>query len=101
MRKSLLIMLLFSTSAMAQVANINWVYHPSKCVAQTRCPDGRVISCATVGFSYGRGVAPVARNMCATRVIPGNFVRCVGYADQPNVYDGITFVPADYRVSCY
>lgn len=90
-----------STSAFSQVVNVNWVYHPVQCVGQTVCPDGRTISCATVGFNYGRGVAPVAQNMCASRVIPGNYVRCIGFADQPNVFGGINFVPADYRVSCF
>ncbi|MAZ47071.1 MAG: hypothetical protein CME65_00820 [Halobacteriovoraceae bacterium] len=101
MKSGLIIFLLMSTSAFAQVVNVNWVYHPTKCVAQTTCPDGRVISCSTVGFNYGRGVAPVARNMCASRVILGDFVRCIGYADRPNAFGGVTFVPADYSVSCY
>lgn len=100
--KSLLTVLVlgFSLSSFAQVVNTGWVYHPSKCVAQTQCPNGQVITCSTVGFNYGNAPRNI-NNMCRSRVIPGRFIQCQGYADTINALGQLVFVPANYPVSCY
>lgn len=95
-----LISLLGALSAQAQVVNANWIYHPVQCLAETTCPNGRVIRCATVGFNYGNAPRHI-NNMCRSRVIPGQFIHCQGFADQTDQFGRLVFVPANYPVSCF
>lgn len=102
MKKGLLILALaigFS-SAYAQYVNTNWVYNRTACTAQTVCPNGKLITCKTVGFNYGNAPA-YNNNLCRSRVVPGQFIQCQGFSDQPNVFGGINFVPTNIPISCY
>lgn len=92
--------LMLSFSSMGQVVNTGWSYHPAKCVAQTVCPNGRLITCSTVGFNYGNAPRTL-NNMCRTRVVPGRFVHCQGFADQVDILGRLVFTPANYPVSCF
>ena len=90
----------FTSNTSAQYVNANWQYNPTKCVAETICPNGTIINCATVGFNYGN--APrVVNNMCRTRVIPGRLVHCQGFADRVDMYGRVVFVPVNIPVRCY
>ena len=91
---------LISSSSFANYINTNWQYNSGFCAAETYCYNGRRISCQVVSFNYGNAPRTI-NNLCRTRVVPGRFVHCQGYADRINSFGQTFFVPVNLPVSCY
>ena len=77
-----------------------WQYSNTICQAQTRCRNGMIASCRTVGFAYS-GVPARLRNSCTWAVYPGRGVRCQGYAQVRDMYGRFIWSYVDIPVSCY
>jgi hypothetical protein len=92
--------MLFISSTQAQVVDTRWQFGSPVCKAYTVCPNGTPIWCQTVSYNYGNAPATAA-NLCRTRVIPGQFIQCQGFADQLDSWGNTIFIPIDLPVSCY
>lgn len=100
----LLSMSVFSNENMsvesAQVNFYPWQTSAVSCYAATRCPNGRVISCRTFGYSYG-SMPYHLTNSCSWRVIPGRAIRCQGYVQSRDYYGRMMWAYADIPVRCF
>ncbi len=83
-----------------KTTSMPWQYSSTVCQAQTRCRNGMVASCRTVGFAYS-GVPASLRNSCTWAVFPGRGVRCQGYAQVRDIYGRFIWSYVDIPVSCY